>query len=45
MSAPNQSLYRTDLSEVPVLRMFGVTPEGEQDLTMTRTQHAMPKSS
>ena len=28
MAAPVQSLYRTDLREVPVLRMFGVTAAG-----------------
>lgn len=26
---PNQQLYRTDLSEVPILRMYGVTEHGE----------------
>ena len=30
MSVPNRSLYRTDLAEVPVLRMFGVTPSGKR---------------
>jgi hypothetical protein len=26
---PNQQLYRTDLSEVPILRMYGVTEQGK----------------
>ena len=40
MSQPKQSLYRTDLSEVPVLRMYGVTPEG-RDLELVIRMMAM----
>ena len=25
---PNQSIFRTDLQEVPILRMYGVTEQG-----------------
>ncbi|KAK9916868.1 hypothetical protein WJX75_008145 [Coccomyxa subellipsoidea] len=30
---PNQQLYRTDLSEVPILRMYGVTEQGNSVCT------------
>ena len=40
MSAPNLTLYRTDLSNVPVLRMFGVTPQGAHFVSVKRSGHS-----
>ena len=28
VGAPDQSMFRTDLQEVPILRMYGVTEQG-----------------
>ena len=28
IGAPDQSMFRTDLQEVPILRMYGVTEQG-----------------